>query len=93
MIPVDLLIIRARDLFVARVADRRESLPVEKVAATREPRQITRLSATRCAYGDERRERNGAGRGDAATGAGTGLAQLAGRVSNKITSRTLPERN
>lgn len=38
MIPADLRIIQARDLFVVQASLTGESLPVEKVAATREPR-------------------------------------------------------
>ncbi|SUG49875.1 magnesium-transporting ATPase MgtA [Salmonella enterica subsp. arizonae] len=39
MVPADLRIIQARDLFVAQASLTGESLPVEKVATTREPRQ------------------------------------------------------
>lgn len=65
MIPADLRIIQARDLFVAQASLTGESLPVEKVAATREPRQNNPLECdTLCFMGTNRRERNGAGRGD-----------------------------
>jgi Mg2+-importing ATPase len=49
MIPADLRIIQARDLFVAQASLTGESLPVEKVARTRDPLQTTRWSATPCA--------------------------------------------
>jgi Mg2+-importing ATPase len=49
MIPADLRIIQARDLFVAQASLTGESLPVEKVARSRDPLQATRWSATPCA--------------------------------------------
>ncbi|EHC97241.1 Magnesium transporting ATPase P-type 1, partial [Salmonella enterica subsp. enterica serovar Wandsworth str. A4-580] len=52
MIPADLRIIQARDLFVAQASLTGESLPVEKVAATREPRQNNPLECdTLCFMG------------------------------------------
>jgi Mg2+-importing ATPase len=49
MIPADLRILQARDLFVAQASLTGESLPVEKVARSRDPQQTTRWSATPCA--------------------------------------------
>jgi Mg2+-importing ATPase len=49
MIPADLRILQARDLFVAQASLTGESLPVEKVARSRDRSRATRLSAIPCA--------------------------------------------
>ncbi len=49
MIPADLRIIQARDLFVAQASLTGESLPVEKVARSRDRCSRTRWNATPCA--------------------------------------------
>ncbi len=49
MIPADLRILQARDLFVAQASLTGESLPVEKVAAAAIRCSKTRWSATPCA--------------------------------------------
>ena len=52
MIPADLRVIQARDLFVAQASLTGESLPVEKVAKTREPHQTNPLECdTLCFMG------------------------------------------
>ena len=52
MIPADLRIIRARDLFVAQASLTGESLPVEKVARSRDPQQMNPLECdTLCFMG------------------------------------------
>ncbi|EKR2049149.1 TPA_asm: magnesium-translocating P-type ATPase [Salmonella enterica subsp. enterica serovar Javiana] len=83
MIPADLRIIQARDLFVAQASLTGESLPVEKVAATREPRQNNPLECdTLCFIGTN----VVSGTAQAvvmATGADTWFGQLAGRVSEQ----------
>lgn len=83
MIPADLRIIQARDLFVAQASLTGESLPVEKVATTREPWQNNPLeSDTLCFMGTN----VVSGTAQAivmATGADTWFGQLAGRVSEQ----------
>ncbi|SQI27572.1 magnesium-transporting ATPase MgtA [Salmonella enterica subsp. arizonae] len=83
MVPADLRIIQARDLFVAQASLTGESLPVEKVATTREPRQNNPLECdTLCFMGTN----VVSGTAQAivmATGADTWFGQLAGRVSEQ----------
>ncbi|SUG79939.1 magnesium-transporting ATPase MgtA [Salmonella enterica subsp. enterica] len=89
MIPADLRIIQARDLFVAQASLTGESLPVEKVAATREPRQNNPLECDTLCFMGTNVVSGTAQAVVMATGADTWFGQLAGRVSDKITSRTL----
>ena len=83
MIPADLRLIQARDLFVAQASLTGESLPVEKVAHTRAPEQNNPLECdTLCFMGTS------VVSGTAlalviATGAGTWFGQLAGRVAEQ----------
>ena len=83
MIPADLRVIQARDLFVAQASLTGESLPVEKVAKTREPHQTNPLECdTLCFMGTN----VVSGTAQAiviATGANTWFGQLAGRVSEQ----------
>ncbi|HCM1975530.1 TPA: magnesium-translocating P-type ATPase [Salmonella enterica subsp. houtenae serovar 47:z36:-] len=83
MIPADLRIIQARDLFVAQASLTGESLPVEKVATTRESWQNNPLECdTLCFMGTN----VVSGTAQAivmATGADTWFGQLAGRVSEQ----------
>lgn len=52
MIPADLRVVQARDLFVARASLTGESLPVEKVATSRDPQQSNPLECdTLCFMG------------------------------------------
>ena len=83
MIPADLRVIQARDLFVAQASLTGESLPVEKVAKTRNPEQINPLeSDTLCFMGTN----VVSGTAQAmviATGGNTWFGQLAGRVGEQ----------
>ncbi|MEG0637237.1 MAG: HAD-IC family P-type ATPase, partial [Pseudomonas sp.] len=70
MIPADLRVVQARDLFVAQASLTGESLPVEKVATSRDPQQSNPLECdTLCFMGTN--------------GANTWFGQLAGRVSEQ----------
>ncbi len=89
MIPADLRIIRARDLFVARASLTGESLPVEKVATTREPRQNNPLECDTLCFMGTNVVSGTAQAVVMATGADTGLVNWRGACRNKITSRTL----
>lgn len=52
MIPADLRVVQARDLFVAQASLTGESLPVEKVATSRDPQQSNPLECdTLCFMG------------------------------------------
>jgi Mg2+-importing ATPase len=78
MIPADLRVVQARDLFVAQASLTGESLPVEKVAKTRERIRPTRWKATPCFMGTN----VVSGTAQAvviATGGNTWFGQLAGR--------------
>jgi len=83
MIPADLRILQARDLFVAQASLTGESLPVEKVARSRDPQQNNPLECdTLCFMGTT----VVSGTAQAiviATGGGTWFGQLAGRVSEQ----------
>lgn len=83
MIPADLRIIRARDLFVAQASLTGESLPVEKVARTRDPQQMNPLECdTLCFMGFHGGQRHGAGHCHRYRRQ-HGFGQLAGRVSEQ----------
>ncbi|MEN0580128.1 magnesium-translocating P-type ATPase [Phytobacter palmae] len=83
MIPADLRVVQARDLFVAQASLTGESLPVEKVAKTRAADQANPLeSDTLCFMGTN----VVSGTAQAvviATGGNTWFGQLAGRVSEQ----------
>jgi len=83
MIPADLRILQARDLFVAQASLTGESLPVEKVARSRDPQQTNPLECdTLCFMGTT----VVSGTAQAiviASGGGTWFGQLAGRVSEQ----------
>ncbi|MGK9173747.1 magnesium-translocating P-type ATPase [Yokenella regensburgei] len=83
MIPADLRVVQARDLFVAQASLTGESLPVEKVAHTRLPEQTNPLeSDTLCFMGTN----VVSGTAQAiviATGGNTWFGQLAGRVGEQ----------
>ena len=83
MIPADLRVIQARDLFVAQASLTGESLPVEKVATTRDPKQSNPLECdTLCSMGTN----VVSGTAQAfviATGCEIWCGQLAGRVSEQ----------
>lgn len=65
MIPADLRVVQARDLFVAQASLTGESLPVEKVATSRDPQQSNPLECdTLCFMGTITGERHGAGHRD-----------------------------
>ncbi|ENS3938230.1 magnesium-translocating P-type ATPase [Salmonella enterica] len=83
MIPADLRIIQARDLFVAQASLTGESLPVEKVAATREPRQNNPLECDTLCFMGTNVVSGTAQAVVMATGADTWFGQLAGRVSEQ----------
>lgn len=83
MIPADLRIVQARDLFVAQASLTGESLPVEKVATSRDPQQSNPLECdTLCFMGTN----VVSGTAQAiviSTGANTWFGQLAGRVTEQ----------
>ncbi|EBS1281880.1 magnesium-translocating P-type ATPase [Salmonella enterica subsp. enterica serovar Napoli] len=83
MIPADLRIIQARDLFVAQASLPGESLPVEKVATTREPRQNNPLECDTLCFMGTNVVSGTAQAVVMATGADTWFGQLAGRVSEQ----------
>ncbi|EIV6371853.1 magnesium-translocating P-type ATPase [Salmonella enterica] len=83
MIPADLRIIQARDLFVAQASLTGESLPVEKVATTREPRQNNPLECDTLCFMGTNVVSGTAQAVVMATGADTWFGQLAGRVSEQ----------
>lgn len=64
MIPADLRILQARDLFVAQASLTGESLPVEKPLPLASRSTAIRWSATPCVYGHHRGERHGTSNGD-----------------------------
>ncbi|MDX6038664.1 magnesium-translocating P-type ATPase [Scandinavium lactucae] len=83
MIPADLRVFQARDLFVAQASLTGESLPVEKVARSRHPQQNNPLeSDTLCFMGTN--VVSGSAQAIVfATGGNTWFGQLAGRVSEQ----------
>lgn len=83
MIPADLRVIQARDLFVAQASLTGESLPVEKVAKTREPHQTNPLECDTLCFMDTNVVSGTAQAIVIATGANTWFGQLAGRVSEQ----------
>ena len=83
MIPADLRVIQARDLFVAQASLTGESLPVEKVAQTREPDQTNPLECDTLCFMGTNVVSGTAQAMVIATGANTWFGQLAGRVSEQ----------
>ncbi len=83
MIPADLRVIQARDLFVAQASLTGESLPVEKVAHTREPDQTNPLECDTLCFMGTNVVSGTAQAMVIATGANTWFGQLAGRVSEQ----------
>lgn len=83
MIPADLRVIQARDLFVAQASLTGESLPVEKVAQTREPSQTNPLECDTLCFMGTNVVSGTAKAMVIATGANTWFGQLAGRVSEQ----------
>ena len=83
MIPADLRVIQARDLFVAQASLTGESLPVEKVAQTREPSQTNPLECDTLCFMGTNVVSGTAQAMVIATGANTWFGQLAGRVSEQ----------
>ena len=83
MIPADLRVIQARDLFVAQASLTGESLPVEKVAHTRDPLQTNPLECDTLCFMGTNVVSGSAQAIVFATGGGTWFGQLAGRVSEQ----------
>lgn len=83
MIPADLRIIQARDLFVAQASLTGESLPVEKVTRTRDPLQTNPLECDTLCFMGTNVVSGSAQAIVFATGGGTWFGQLAGRVSEQ----------
>ncbi|MCE9888340.1 magnesium-translocating P-type ATPase [Kluyvera intermedia] len=83
MIPADLRVIQARDLFVAQASLTGESLPVEKVAKTREPHQTNPLECDTLCFMGTNVVSGTAQAMVIASGANTWFGQLAGRVSEQ----------
>ncbi|MCU6669411.1 magnesium-translocating P-type ATPase [Enterobacteriaceae bacterium H4N4] len=83
MIPADLRILQARDLFVAQASLTGESLPVEKVARSRDPQQSNPLECDTLCYMGTNVVSGTAQAIVIATGGGTWFGQLAGRVSEQ----------
>ncbi len=83
MIPADLRVFQARDLFVAQASLTGESLPVEKVARTREPLQSNPLESDTLCYMGTNVVSGSAQAIVFATGGNTWFGQLAGRVSEQ----------
>lgn len=83
MIPADLRVIQARDLFVAQASLTGESLPVEKVARTRDPLQANPLECDTLCFMGTNVVSGSAQAIVFATGGGTWFGQLAGRVSEQ----------
>ena len=83
MLPADLRVLQARDLFVAQASLTGESLPVEKTACSRQPEQNNPLECdTLCFMGTN--VVSGTAQGIViATGGDTWFGQLAGRVSEQ----------
>ena len=83
MIPADLRIIQARDLFVAQASLTGESLPVEKVAHSRDPQQKNPLECDTLCFMGTTVVSGTAQAMVIATGGNTWFGQLAGRVSEQ----------
>ena len=83
MIPADLRVIQARDLFVAQASLTGESLPVEKVARTRDPLQANPLECDTLCFMGTTVVSGTAQAIVTATGGNTWFGQLAGRVSEQ----------
>ena len=85
MIPADLRVIQARDLFVAQASLTGESLPVEKVARSRCPQQSNPLERDNLCFMGTNVVSGTAQAIVFATAGETGFGQLAGRVSEQPT--------
>ncbi len=83
MIPADLRIFQARDLFVAQSSLTGESLPVEKVASSRSPQQSNPLECDTLCFMGTTVVSGSAQAIVIATGGNTWFGQLAGRVSEQ----------
>lgn len=83
MIPADLRILKARDLFVAQASLTGESLPVEKVAHSREPQQHNPLECDTLCFMGTNVVSGSAQAMVIATGGQTWFGQLAGRVGEQ----------
>ena len=83
MIPADLRVIQARDLFVAQASLTGESLPVEKVARSRCPQQRNPLERDNLCFMGTNVVSGTAQAMVFATGGETWFGQLAGRVSEQ----------
>jgi len=83
MIPADLRIFQARDLFVAQSSLTGESLPVEKVASSRHPQQGNPLECDTLCFMGTTVVSGSAQAMVIATGGDTWFGQLAGRVSEQ----------
>jgi len=83
MIPADLRILQARDLFVAQASLTGESLPVEKVADSRDPQQSNPLECDTLCFMGTTVVSGTAQAMVIATGGNTWFGQLAGRVSEQ----------
>ncbi|CDL63838.1 Mg(2+) transport ATPase, P-type [Klebsiella pneumoniae IS39] len=83
MIPADLRILQARDLFVAQASLTGESLPVEKVARSRDPLQQNPLECDTLCFMGTNVVSGSAQAIVFATGGRTWFGQLAGRVSEQ----------
>ncbi len=81
MIPADLRVIKARDLFIAQALLTGESLPVEKHARTRHPDQNNPLECDNLCFMGTTVVSGTAQAMVIATGGGTWFGQLAGRVN------------
>jgi len=83
MIPADLRLLQARDLFVAQASLTGESLPVEKVAHSRDPQQSNPLECDTLCFMGTTVVSGTAQAMVIATGGNTWFGQLAGRVSEQ----------
>ena len=83
MIPAELRVLQARDLFVAQASLTGESLPVEKVAVTRNPDQANPLECDTLCFMGTNVVSGTAQAMVIATGANTWFGQLAGRVGQQ----------
>ncbi len=83
MIPADLRVLQARDLFVAQASLTGESLPVEKVAFSREARHANPLECDTLCFMGTNVVSGTALAMVVATGSSTWFGQLAGRVTQQ----------